>query len=75
MIPRNIKKLLEIYILHGFKPYKTQEERFRNISEWAIDVLKSNNVDEVVLEGYALGSTARVDFSNSRKHVCFKTTT
>ncbi|BAU40022.1 hypothetical protein [Ralstonia phage RSP15] len=38
------------------------EERFLKIAEWAIDILTENKVEEVVLEGYAMGSTKGLVF-------------
>lgn len=42
-------------------PFSCDEERFNNICEWAMAILKRFNVKRVCLEGYALGSkTGRV---------------
>jgi Holliday junction resolvasome RuvABC endonuclease subunit len=41
-------------------PYEEEMERFTNISEWAISILKKFKVMEVCLEGYSMGSTGRV---------------
>lgn len=40
----------------------SQEERFRNIAAWCGNILKEQRVDEVVLEGYALGSSSGLIF-------------
>jgi Holliday junction resolvasome RuvABC endonuclease subunit len=48
--------------MHGFKTdfSETEEERFDNIAEWAIKILKKNNVTEACLEGYSMGSKGRI---------------
>lgn len=40
--------------------YSSPEERFNNISEWAIRVLNSNSVKVVFIEGYSMGSKGQV---------------
>lgn len=48
--------------IHGFKStlYNSEEERFDNISAWAITILKKHGVKEACLEGYAMGASGRV---------------
>lgn len=41
-------------------PYEHEMERFDLISEWAMTILKKFNVQEVCLEGYAMGASGRV---------------
>lgn len=41
-------------------PYEHEMERFKNITEWAISILKKFKVHEVCLEGYSMGSSGRV---------------
>lgn len=41
-------------------PYSCQEERFDNISEWAIAILKKFKVTDVCLEGYSMGSKGNI---------------
>lgn len=36
--------------------YTCNEERFKNLTEWASSVMRLNNVKEAVLEGYSYGS-------------------
>ena len=40
--------------------YKTQEERFANISLWALSILIKFGVKEVSIEGYSMGSKGAV---------------
>lgn len=44
--------------MHGFEhsEYACSEERFNNISDWAMSVLKAAKVKRVCLEGYSFGS-------------------
>ena len=42
--------------------YKSQEERFRHLADWAFDILSSNKVEKVMLEGYSMGSKAGLIF-------------
>lgn len=48
--------------IHGFKAelYHSEEERFDNISNWAITILKKHGVKEATLEGYSMGSQGRI---------------
>ena len=41
-------------------PYESEMERFCNIGDWAISILKKFKVTEVCLEGYAMGAKGRV---------------
>lgn len=41
-------------------PYETEMERFNNIGEWTISVLKWFTVTEVCIEGYSMGSKGNV---------------
>lgn len=45
--------------IHGFKAelYQTEQERFDNISEWAMTILTKHVVKQVCLEGYSMGSS------------------
>lgn len=45
-----------------FPEWNTPEERFSDIANWAEKILDANKVCEVVLEGYALGSTKGLVF-------------
>lgn len=49
-------------IISAFQEYETQEERFRNICDWASDILVKHDVEEVCIEGYALGSSSGLVF-------------
>jgi Holliday junction resolvasome RuvABC endonuclease subunit len=40
--------------------YSSDEERFDNISEWAITILKQHKITNACLEGYSMGSRGRV---------------
>lgn len=63
------KKLAGFYGIGGnvridtFPEYKTQEQRFRNICDWASSVLIANGVDEVCIEGYSFGATSGLVFN------------
>src|SRR5690554_4155496 len=48
--------------IYGFivSPYESQEERFDNLSEWAITILNQFKVTHVCLEGYAFGAKGTV---------------
>lgn len=59
-VPKKKKGYLEgqygnIHITAG-PAFESQEERFSNIRDWAIDIIDEHQVEEVVLEGYAMGS-------------------
>jgi len=41
-------------------PYEHQMERFHNITEWALSILKQFKVVDVCLEGYSMGSKGTV---------------
>ena len=41
-------------------PYDHEIERFDNIAQWAMAVLKQFKVNEVCLEGYSMGSQGRI---------------
>ncbi len=41
-------------------PYESQEERFDNISNWAMSILKKFKINEVCIEGYSMGSKGKV---------------
>lgn len=49
-------------IIEPMPEYNSPEERFRNISRWASKVLSGHQVEEVVLEGYSMGSSAGLVF-------------
>lgn len=60
-----VKKLQGVYANVRVDPYPDftcPEERFQNIRDWALDIVISNNVEEAVIEGYALGSRAGLIF-------------
>lgn len=40
------------------KPFSSPEERFLNNASWAIDILLTNKVESVILEGYSMGSNS-----------------
>lgn len=42
--------------------YATPEERFRNIKDWAARILVQHKVEEVVFEGFAMGSRVGMIF-------------
>lgn len=42
--------------------YLTQEERFRNLTSWASNILATNKVTEVCIEGYSLGASSGLVF-------------
>lgn len=44
--------------LEAYPLWDTNIQRYHLISEWAIGVLKSNNVEMVAIEGYAMGARA-----------------
>lgn len=44
--------------LESYPEWETSIERYHLISEWALSVLKANNVDMVAIEGYAMGARA-----------------
>lgn len=58
----NKKYDMSIGNIHGFKSalYETEEERFDNISEWAITILKKHKVTDACLEGYSMMSKGKV---------------
>lgn len=51
--PHNIYGMLE-------NPYESEMERFDNISEWAMAIMKKFKVTDVCIEGYSMGSKGRV---------------
>lgn len=63
-----VKKRVGVYGEHNnitisLQPeYETQEERFNNIRNWAYGILCLYGVGEVVLEGYAMGSSKGLVF-------------
>lgn len=46
-----------------FPDYRSQEERFRNICNWASSVLIAHGVDEACIEGYSFGASAGLVFN------------
>lgn len=48
--------------MHGFKIPLTEgnQERFDDISQWGIDIMTKNHVDEACLEGYSMGSKGMI---------------
>lgn len=48
--------------IHGFKAllFTSEEERFDNISSWALAILKKHGVTKACLEGYSMGSQGRI---------------
>lgn len=51
--------------IHGFKQkdYECQEERYNNLSEWAIAILLKFSVKHVTMEGYAMGASKGLVFN------------
>lgn len=43
--------------------YRCDEERYSNIADWAMDILENNHVDDVYIEGYAMGSKSGMIFN------------
>lgn len=41
-------------------PYESEMERYDNLSEWTMTILKRFNVSQVCLEGYSMGSKGKV---------------
>lgn len=58
----DIKKAVSVNNIHGFinKEYSCQEERFFNIADWAMTIMKKSKVTEACLEGYSMGSKGMV---------------
>jgi Holliday junction resolvasome RuvABC endonuclease subunit len=48
--------------IHGFKAelYQSEQERFDNISEWAMTIMRKHKVKQACLEGYSMGSSGRI---------------
>lgn len=46
-----------------FPEYSSPEERYRNISKWASDILKDNLVEEACIEGYSFGASSGLVFN------------
>jgi hypothetical protein len=40
--------------------YVSQEERYHNISNWALSVLSNHHIEKVFIEDYAFAATGRV---------------
>jgi crossover junction endodeoxyribonuclease RuvC len=40
--------------------YNSDEDRYDDISNWAINITQKHDVDNVILEGYSYGSTGKV---------------
>lgn len=45
-----------------FSPYSSQEERFRNITAWAGNILGINKVTSACIEGYSFGASSGLVF-------------
>lgn len=60
--PKKKHKLKYTHNIYGFHtlPYDSQIERFENIANWAITILKKFKVSNVCLEGYSMGSKGQV---------------
>lgn len=43
---------------HLYEGYESQQERFSNLSNWVLNILKENEVQNTGLEGYSYGSTS-----------------
>lgn len=59
----NLKKFEKSFgNVHGFlqSEYACSEERFHNLSEWAMKILQKFSVKYVTLEGYAMGGSGAV---------------
>lgn len=54
------KLILKTKQLKGFlyKDFKTQQERFNNLSIWSINILNDHGIKNVGLEGYSYGSSS-----------------
>ena len=49
------------YIGTPHKPYSSEPERYNNIANWAIDIIKSHKKQPIIqIEDYSFGSTGRV---------------
>lgn len=49
--------------INNHPEYSTQEERFRNICNWSVGVLKTHGVQEACIEGYSLGASSGLVFN------------
>lgn len=54
------KPLDKRYISIEYPKWKTEQERFGNLTAWVLNAVNDNKVDEILLEGYAFGATGRV---------------
>lgn len=45
------------------KPYRTDEERYHNNAQWAINHLIDHGVEKVAIEGYSMGSSSGLVFN------------
>lgn len=66
------KKLFGCYDninISTFPEYNTQEERFRNICNWASNILKHHGVQEACIEGYSFGASSGLVF-NIAENTC-----
>lgn len=43
-----------------FKEYKSEQERYHNISKWVVDILYENNPEHIFIEDYSFSSKGRV---------------
>jgi Holliday junction resolvasome RuvABC endonuclease subunit len=50
-------------LIQNHPDYSTQEERFRNICQWAAKKLGDAGVEEVCIEGYAMGASSGLVFN------------
>lgn len=41
-----------------YEEYQHQQERFNNLSDWALKILEENKVEDVSVEGYSYGSSS-----------------
>ena len=51
--------------IHGFKQkaYESPEERYNNLSDWAMEILHKFSVKSVTMEGYAMGASKGLVFN------------
>lgn len=50
-------------IIVPHRPHTSPEQRYREIATWAIDILQQHSVEEVCLEGYAMGASSGLVFN------------
>lgn len=65
---------LNPYSIHidAYPKYKTDTDRHRYLADWALDILTTNQVTHVILEGYSYGSKGRSVFQIGEATGCLK---